>query len=150
MNIPAHLKPFEVHFLYAGEVYGVRPEVLAAICERESRGGLALTPPGPAGRGDQGHGHGLMQIDDRAHPGFVSTGLWRAPSFCILYAARLLRDNLNFFGGDEFNAVAAYNCGPGNVKKAIKNGLSGEAYTAHGNYATDVLKHAEDWHENEG
>ena len=39
-------------------------------------------------------------------------------------------------------ALAAYNCGPGNVLKAIRNGLDVDFYTAHHDYSKDVLNRA--------
>jgi len=53
--------------------------IIWAIGSRESRWGLALSPPTPAGTGDYGHGRGLMQIDDRWHPEFIGSGGWQDP-----------------------------------------------------------------------
>jgi hypothetical protein len=73
-RLPLRLAQWAVEIHFAAALYRLDPLVLAAIVERESRGGEALSPPGPAGVGDGGHGRGLMQIDDRWHGLFVSTG----------------------------------------------------------------------------
>jgi soluble lytic murein transglycosylase-like protein len=135
--------------------YGVDPLLLAAVIDRESLGGDALKPKGPAGTGDGGHGRGLGQIDDRSHASFLAAKfdsgapLWQDPTFNVLYAAKLLRKNLDRFG-EEGPAVAAYNCGPGNVRAALARLPAGasaddrlaavDQRTAHRNYASDVLR----------
>lgn len=53
-------------------------------------------------------------------------------------AADLLVQNFRIFGSWPA-AVAAYNCGPGNVKKALAQGRSVDHFTAHRNYSADVL-----------
>lgn len=46
----------------------------------------------------------------------------------------------NFGSLDDWGAaVAAYNCGPGNVQKALGQGLSIDAFTTGGNYSADVM-----------
>jgi hypothetical protein len=127
------------------------PEIIAAIMSRESRCGLALLPrkPGgnPAGTGDYGHGRGLMQIDDRAHPDFISTGTWTDPQENILYAMVVLNQTYNYLEkhtgltGDDLRAaaIAGYNCGPGNVRKSLEAKESWDARTTGGDYSEDVL-----------
>ena len=48
-------------FIEAGRQFDLPPALLAAIASRENRGGAALKN----GIGDNGHGFGLMQVDDR-------------------------------------------------------------------------------------
>jgi soluble lytic murein transglycosylase-like protein len=135
--------------------YRVDPLLLAAVVDRESLGGEALTPKGPAGTGDKGHGRGLGQIDDRAHP-FTSctddTGkyLWKDPWLNLSYSARLLRRLLDTFSGDVAPALAAYNAGAKRVRNAM-NALPADApladriravdsVTTGKDYAQDVLR----------
>ena len=105
-------------------MWKVDPMLLLAIMDRESLCGLALHPSGPTGVGDAGHGRGLMQIDDRAHPDFISqlhrdgTPLWQVAHDNVDFAARLLKANLDALGGDVAAAVAAYNAGLGRIRKA--------------------------------
>ena len=53
-------------------------------------------------------------------------------------AAELLAGHFRFFD-DWSAAVAAYNCGAGNVKKALAAGHPVDHFTAHQDYAADVL-----------
>lgn len=115
--------------LFAAEIcFGIDPYLLAAIIDRESNGGESkyLDQKGPRGRGDCLHGHGLGQIDDRSHAPFIEATfddgefLWADPTFNILYAARLLRKNLNVSLGEITVAIAAYNCGMKRAKRAVE------------------------------
>ena len=151
----------------AGET-GLAPSLIAGIGSRESRWGLALTPQGPAGTGDLaprpwcrphrptplpsdglGFGRGLMQIDYDAH-GFARTGPWREPLANIRYgcqvlidARSLLRKRTSLSGrGLLRSALAAYNCGAGNVLRALREGVDVDFYTAGRNYARDVVDRA--------
>lgn len=155
MTLPDRLARWAPQLVAAELCYGVDPLLLAAIVDRESLGGDALKPKGPTGVGDSGHGRGLGQIDDRSHPSFLAATfdggppLWQDAAFNLLYAAKLLRKNLDRFG-DEAAAIAAYNCGPGNVRAALARlpvGASAaerlaavDKRTANGNYASDVLR----------
>ena len=71
--------------------------LLAAICSRESGFGRYLTPPGPGGTGDSGHGHGLMQIDDRTWGVWLASHDWPSPYTNITKGAQLLVSNMAFF-----------------------------------------------------
>lgn len=118
-RLPPRLARYALEIWCASALYRVDPVVLAAIMERESRGGDALTPPVPSGTGDGGHGRGLMQIDDRWHGPFIATGLWREPAFALLYAARLLREALDALGGEYGPAIGAYNAGTARVRSIL-------------------------------
>ncbi len=113
--------------------------IIAAVMYRESRFGKALNSKGT---GDKGHGHGLMQIDDRSHKSFLDKGTWNDPFDNADYGTRILKTNDYIFKGNMFRALAAYNCGIGNVRKAMEDKKSAEAYTAHGDYSSKVLKYA--------
>lgn len=135
----------------AAKLHRHRPEVLAGIMMRETEGGLSryLDKPGPEGRGDQGHGHGLMQIDDRSFPDFCGGPMWRDPSRNVHFGAWVLsrkRQYLSERVDDELlerATIAAYNCGEGNVSKALAASQDIDARTAHGNYSREVLRFAE-------
>lgn len=125
--LPPQLARWASCFIGAEIITGIDAILLAAICERETDGGESkyLDVRGPGGRGDAGHGHGLMQIDDRFHASFISAigpdgvPLWKKPEWNILYAAEILARNFLYFAGSEAPAVAAYN---GSEKK-IHDGL---------------------------
>lgn len=137
--------------------YGHRPEVLAGIMMRESRGGEALDPPGPAGTGDGGHGRGVMQVDDRWHKEFCTGDDWRDPERNITKGAEILQGKRRYLAARvgplglkndldlERASIAAYNCGEGNVRKALATEppLDVDYYTAHHNYSREVLRFAD-------
>ena len=106
------------------EHYKVDPLLLAAVVDRESLGGEALTPKGPTGTGDHGHGRGLSQLDDRSHPFTGCTddtgkALWKDPWLNLSYGCRLLARLIGDFSGDEAAALAAYNAGAGRVRRVL-------------------------------
>jgi soluble lytic murein transglycosylase-like protein len=103
-------------------------KILAAICWRESLFGDALTPKGPGGTGDGGHGRGLMQVDDRYHKDFCATDAWKDPYRNITKGAEILHDAVGFFAQRGFAgpmlwrcAIAGYNAGCGAVLRAVQN-----------------------------
>jgi len=133
-----------------------RPEVLAGLMMRETAGGTShlLDRIGPAGRGDEGHGHGLMQIDDRSFPEFCAGDDWKDPDKNVAFAARVLRNKRCFLASRllghqltdqdlERAAIAAYNAGEGRVLKTILDGRDPDGVTAHSNYSREVLRLAE-------
>lgn len=137
----------------AAERHGLRSEVVAGIVMRESGGGLSkwLDKPGPEGRGDGGHGHGLMQIDDRFFKDFCAGEHWKDPAGNIGFGAALLSSKraslMNWLilskDAAERPAIAAYNCGEGNVRKAIDAGADVDLYTTGHDYSRAVLAYAE-------
>lgn len=140
----------------AALAWGHRPEVLAGIICRETRGGTSplLDIPGPAGRGDGAHGHGLMQIDDRSYPDFCTGEQWKDPAANIDFGGRVLFEKRTYlsnhtagwhFTTDEIEqaAIAGYNCGAGNVLKSLSEGWDVDRRTAHQDYSKTVLIYAE-------
>ena len=144
----------------ASQKQGIPAEYICGVGSRESLWGLALRPKGPAGTGDWaprngcmppdglGWGRGLMQIDYASHP-FAQTGDWRDPAANIAYGGDILGQNYDYFrrarypGVDPLRAaIAAYNCGVGNVEHAIQAGEDVDARTTGRNYSQDVLRRA--------
>ncbi|MEW5802657.1 MAG: transglycosylase SLT domain-containing protein [bacterium] len=167
--------------LEASQRYNLQPSIIAGLGSRESKWGLALKPPGPAGTGDcaerkfptklrkgplppdgMGFGRGLMQIDWDAHL-FARTGNWRDPRENIFYGCKVLTDCLAYirknisaanergFEDQDFlqMALAAYNCGPSRMLKAIQTGEGIDFYTTGKNYSENVLDRA-GWFQNHG
>lgn len=137
----------------------VPPSIICGVGSRETEWGLspALDVPGPGGKGDHGHGRGLMQIDDRSHE-FARTGKWQDPEANILYAAKVLTQSANYISkkfpslkGEALlrATLAGYNCGPGNVAKALSKGLDVDYYTAGRNYSRDTVDRA-GWFQGKG
>lgn len=148
----------------AADLYRHRPEVLAGIMQRETAGGTSRlmkdvdgVPDGnPADDvGDHGFGLGLMQIDRRAWPKFYQSGEWKNPQRNIEFGAYVLAQKRAYLANKtlgmgltdddlERASVAAYNCGEGNVMKAIRErGWNFDAFTTGRNYSADVLRLAE-------
>ena len=131
--------------------------LLLAIVSRETWWGQApgYVPKGnPSGAGDAGHGHGFFQIDDRAHPAMVRSGQWAEVGPAARYAIKnvlvpayaYLKKQFPKLSGPELirAAIASYNCGAKNVKKALARGEV-DKYTAGGDYSRDVLKREQWW-----
>jgi hypothetical protein len=118
--------------------------------------------------GDDGHGRGWLQIDDRLHGSWLNAhagckdGTWvarylsalppgRVPTLTasIMRAIDILNGNLAFAemrkvpeGQRVRFAVAAYSCGPGNAMKGLANG-GVDSLTAGRDYSADVLARQE-------
>lgn len=133
---------------------GVSPFLIAAIIKRESGFGAYLTPPTYAGTGDYGHGHGLMQIDDRSWGQWLAANDWGDPLTNIRKGTRILKEDIqtlrnNFPAMPEDSilraAISAYNTGTGNVLNSIRVGRDTDATTTGKNYAADTLATAKSW-----
>lgn len=133
----------------AAEKYALRASVLAGIMKRETD--VGRSPLLRDGKGDSGHGHGLMQIDDRSFPEFCASSAWRDPAKNIMMGAKVLAGKRRYLRDKapaedlERCAVAAYNCGEGTVAKALKAGVDPDTRTAHGDYARSVLEFAREY-----
>lgn len=153
LTLPPRLAKWLPQFEAAERCYGVPVAILAAVCDRETRGGEACTPKGPAGTGDGGHGRGLMQIDDRFHHRFVvarfddGAEIWTDPAFNILYGARLLARVYGVTGRWAV-ALCAYNSGASRairILKSLQEPTDEELWaaldkvTTGGNYVSDCL-----------
>ncbi len=115
---PRRLEQWRSMLAVASTATGVPMSLLAAIMDRESRGGEALSPPGPHGTGDVGHGHGLMQIDDRSWAAFTGDkSRWTDPQANITFGAGILASNYRAFEESWPPAICAYNAGPGRVNR---------------------------------
>jgi LysM repeat protein len=150
-------------FEWAGKEWGFPPALLAAIALRESACGLDLDENG---LGDNGHGHGIMQIDDRSFGGLFDAGypyFWTDPMWIIAAAAAILDAKWQYLQKHTlledreltWAAVAAYNCGEGKVGRVAPQ-LAGhsvdgdefwkilDAYTANHDYASQVWRDTHD------
>lgn len=121
----------------------VDPVVLAAIMAQESSGD-------PNVIGFDKHGHGLFQVDDRSHPTFATACWGRTkqrlvyrPGMNAEYAAELLAENLAYFKGDLWPAVAAFNAGPDPVRAALAKLGAGAAPVARFSAANSVTHKGE-------
>lgn len=91
-----------------------------------------------------------MQIDDRAHKGFVGAvddlgrPLWRDPAVNVHYGCRLLRRNLDSLDGYVAGALAAYNAGLGKVRSVLAR-LPADATDAQRQAAVDSVTTGRDY-----
>jgi len=152
-------------FRKAAKANNFEPELLMAIGYRES----TLNPKYLKVPGDNGHGYGLMQIDNRAFPEWVSSGAWKTAESCIDKGAEVLADKrsdiqdsvgetvtVKSLAGKSYEfegkqiagadllrvAVAAYNCGMWAYYHYSK-GHDVDQGTTGQNYSKDVLAKAE-------
>lgn len=136
---------------YAGAIQsaasstGVPAAIIAAIGDRESLWGAALSPRGPGGTGDGGNGLGLMQLDQRYNP----IAAWSDPNANVLKGAQIYASyyaQLQAAGVDSSllarAAADAYNGGVQGVLNAIGSGLDPDSATTGGNYGSDVIGRA--------
>jgi hypothetical protein len=148
--------------------FGLPPAIITGLGSRESRWGLALSPKGPCGTSDLvprpfvrphrsgplpadglGFRRGLLQIDYDAHE-FARGADWRSPDANLRYACGRLQEakaqlrRRTVLHGQALlrAALAAYNCGTGNVMRAVQHGFDLDFYTAGRDYARDVLDRA--------
>ena len=87
---------------------------------------------------------------------FIATGRWKDPVLAWKYVIKyVLVSNYRYLSG-KFNdnksstrlvrgAVAGYNCGAGNVRRAWANGVHEDAYTAGKDYSQDVFNRKAFW-----
>lgn len=163
-RLPAVMVQYVPALQAAANAYQLDPFLLAAIMWRETRAGQApgLEPAGPAGLGDDGHGHGLMQIDDRSHAQFCGlllsdgTYAWTHADLNIMEGARILRvEGFDVLEQDMPAAVCSYNAGAGAARRALSTLPPGASYaqrvaaldsvtTGH-NYVSDVLATRQDY-----
>ncbi len=110
------------------------PRLLAAVAAQETGG-----PGADSGRnivGDEGHGHGLFQIDDRWHA-FARSPAAMDPAKNADYAAGMLASGIARYGGDVHKALSAYNAGSPNATGTKTDWGDGKPI----GYADSVLRH---------
>ena len=131
------------YFVSVGRKYGVNPFLLAAIAERESNYGAALDA---TLRGDSGHGHGIMQIDDRTWGSWINMNAWADPEVNISKAAEILVEELQAIRSRYPNlapeylasaVIGAYNAGRTRILRAVANGADVDNYTTDNYVAGD-------------
>lgn len=92
--------PYVDQILKVSEEEDVDPFVIEALGYRETLWGTAkaLDKPGPAGRGDFGHGHGLMQIDDGTNGTWLQQNDWTDPYTNIKKGVKILKGKFRVLG----------------------------------------------------
>lgn len=142
-SLPSAGRNFAADILRVAKEEGLSPFLLAGFMEQESGFGMGLSPKGPTGTGDAGHGHGLMQIDDRSHREFLSkrtadgTPLWQIPYENLKYAAKVYKDAARYFKMDGKGKKVVVKPGDYAAKQGVRPGtyadprpLQGDALVA--------------------
>lgn len=107
-RVTARLQPYDAIIRRAAERYNVPEALIRGIITAESAG----NPQAQSGAGAKG----LMQLMDATARDLGVRNSFD-PEENIMGGTKYIRDMLNAFGGDERIALAAYNAGPGNVRK---------------------------------
>ena len=152
----------------AGSMY--TEDWLAGMCARETgflfsrfaNQGLAFDQISQLMKGDFGkrpgepekifHGFGFWQIDIGSFPAFINSGKWMDPLETAKMAVKVLDGKRNFLqqkGWEqklspvmwERAITAAYNCGEGNVNKALSNNLDVDSFTFSKDYSKEVFRY---------
>jgi hypothetical protein len=142
--LPARYQRYLPYVMAAAQRYHLDPALIMAVMDRETGSPQQIGNGARNIIGDYGHGHGLMQIDDRSHGAWLranNDGL--DPASNIDYGASLLRQNLDRFNGDTQAALAAYNSGAGNVHHLLEQGRDPDARTTGHDYGADTLRRYE-------
>lgn len=99
------------------------------------------------------HGFGYMQIDIDSYPEFIHQGSWKNPYKTFLKSISVLEEKRNYlFNQNRFSVndfpvetvfraiTAAYNCGQGNVSRALREGKDVDIFTHQHNYSAEVWR----------
>lgn len=97
-------------------------------------------------------GFGFWQIDIGSYPDFITSGKWKSPELTAKKAVSVLEEKKRYLeskgwgrrlGPEEFEraVTAAYNCGQGNVDKALSRGLDVDSYTYSKDYSAEVFRY---------
>jgi soluble lytic murein transglycosylase-like protein len=106
-ELPADV-PYGAEITAAAKKYGIDPALLAGLVKQES--GFNPNVGSPAGA------RGLTQLMPATAAGLGVTNVLD-PAQSLEGGAKYLRAQLDAFGGDVTRALAAYNAGPGAVKR---------------------------------
>ncbi len=134
----------------AAQAHGVNVADLMAISSRETDGNDYFVNH----TGDAGHGHGLMQIDDRSFPDFCASNNWKDPAQDIMLGAEVLKGKIeeamkalmpitNDMATIRRIAIAGYNGGTRRAVDAFKAGDDIDTHTTKHNYSADVIARAQ-------
>lgn len=100
----------------------------------------------------QYHGFGFWQIDTGSFPAFINSGKWTDPLESAKMVVSILDGKKNYLQQQgwqqklpetlwERAITAAYNCGEGNVNKALLRNLDVDSYTFAKDYSEEVFRY---------
>lgn len=128
--LPPHGRQYFDAIQLGAASQGISPVLIAALMKVESDYGLTLSPSGPTGTGDGGHGRGLMQIDDRTHGAFLrelmpdGSPKWKNADENIKYAAKVYKTAHDYFlRKPEAGATVEVQAGKPTNRKGVPAGV---------------------------
>lgn len=95
LQLPDYAQDYADAMLQVSREQSIDPFLIFALGDRETNWGQTIG--GPAGTGDNGHGHGLMQIDDRSWASWLQANDWTDPYTNISKGVEILKGNISFF-----------------------------------------------------
>jgi LysM repeat protein len=131
-NLPEPFDEWADHIYNAADKYNLDASLIASLIWCESAGKNIV--------GKNGHGYGLMQIDDRRHKAWLKAnedGL--NPASNIDFGVSVLRKNIDYFKGKISAGIAAYDCGIDLVEESLIVGKDVDFFTTDRNYSFRVL-----------
>lgn len=135
---PHYVDPFKDLLCELSEAYRLDPRLGFALIDFESGWGTRLKPVGPGGTADNGHGHGLGQIDDRTWGVWLNVEDWKNPRTNLFKSFEILTDyhrqvlSAGLTGSlAAWTAISAYNAGTGPAIKRAKLDGDPNAVTWH-------------------
>lgn len=132
LNIPQPFDEWAGYIYQAAEKYGLEAAMIASVIWCESAGKNMI--------GKDGHGYGLMQIDDRKYKQWLEQNQrGMNPETNIDFGAAILRANIDHFRGKQAAGIAAFDCSIDAVEEALILGKSVDYFTSGGNYSLRVL-----------
>ena len=131
-NLPEPFDEWADHIYNAADKYKIDASLIASLIWCESAGKNLV--------GKNGHGHGLMQIDDRRYKQWLKAnedGL--NPATNIDFGVSILRKNIDYFRGKLSAGIAAYDCGIDLVEETLVVGKDVDFFTTDKNYSFRIL-----------
>lgn len=131
-NLPEPFDEWADHIYNAADKYRLDASLIASLIWCESAGKNII--------GKNGHGHGLMQIDDRRYKEWLKAnegGL--NPASNIDFGVSILRKNIDYFRGKLSAGIAAYDCGIDLVEESLVVGKDVDFFTTDKNYSFRIL-----------
>nr|XP_039266071.1 uncharacterized protein LOC120341599 [Styela clava] len=140
-NDKSELEKYKSKILIAAKQYCVEAAVIAAIMSRETRAGKVLKSDG---FGFDGHGFGLMQVDDRFHTlrggAFSQEHINQGTGILVTMIQRIKKKHPSWNKQWVYKGgISAYNAGEGNVRTYEEMDVG----TTGNDYANDVVARAQ-------
>lgn len=156
-NLKDHVKPYLIEPYTLQWIVGLVTRECGWKVARELSKGKNISDILVNMKGDYSggryHGYSPFQIDDRSYPDFIKSGKWKDLSLSAEKCIAVLEEKRKYLvskGWDkkltkkEFHRAitAAYNCGQGNVHKALSRGKDVDTFTFNKDYSKEVFRYA--------